>query len=98
MARTEGPRKPQVLGWLGVFVALPLGVWLAATFETGFREKSVSNVSLEPVLVAVLSIAVFVAWFLLAQRGLRPSVGIILLLILLAAALAVQRFVPSLRE
>ena len=94
----KGPGKPQVLGWLAVFIALPLGVWFAAALKTGFREKSVSNLSLEPALVAVLSIVVFAAWYLLAQRGLRPSVGIVLLIILAAAALAVQHLIPSLRE
>jgi hypothetical protein len=92
------PSKPRVLGWLGVFIVLPVSVWLTVTLGTGSREKSLSNLSLEPLLVALLSIAVFVAWFLLERRGLRPSVGIILLIILSAAALAIQRFVPGLRE
>lgn len=92
------PGKSRVLGWLALFVALPLGLWLTATLETGIHGKSLSNLSLEPLFVGVLSIAVFGAWFLLAQRGLRPLAGIILLIILSAAALAVQRYVPSLRE
>jgi hypothetical protein len=87
-----------VLGWLAVFVALPLGLWVTATLGTGIHGKSISNLSLEPLFVALFSIAVFAMWFLLQQRGLRPLVGIMLLIILSAAALAVQRFVPSLRE
>jgi len=90
--------KSQVLRWLAVFVALPLGLWLTVTLETGIHGKSLSNLSLEPLVIALLSFAVFAAWFLLAQRGLRPLVGIVLLIILLAAALAVQRLVPSLHE
>jgi hypothetical protein len=92
------PGKAAVRGWLGVFIVLPVGVWLAASLRSGFREKSLSNLCLEPLMIALLSIAVFVMWFSVARRGLRPSVGIILLIILLAAALAVQRFVPHLRE
>jgi ABC-type antimicrobial peptide transport system permease subunit len=85
-------------GWLAIFIGLPLGVWLTASLHSGFREKSLSNIALEPLLVALFSIAVFVMWFLVARRGLRPSVGITLLILLVAAALAVQRFVPHLRE
>jgi hypothetical protein len=81
-----------------VFLVLPESVWLTASLRGGFREKSLSNLSLEPILVALLSIAVFGVWFLAARRGLRPSVGFILLIILSAAALALQRFVPGLRE
>jgi hypothetical protein len=90
--------KSRVLGWLAVFVALPLALWLTATLGTGVHGKSLSNLSLEPLCVALLSIAIFAAWFLLAPRGLRPVVGVILLIILLGAALAIQRFVPSLHE
>lgn len=85
-------------GWLALFIVLPLGVWLAASLHGGFQEKSVSNLSLEPLVVLLFSIAVFVMWFLVAHRGLRPVAGIILLILLFAAALAVQRFVPHLRE
>jgi len=66
--------------------------------RSGFREKSLSNISMEPLVVLLFSIAVFVMWFLVARRGLRPVAGIILLILLLAAALAIQRFVPHLRE
>jgi predicted amidohydrolase len=97
-AMPKRPGKAAVRGWLGVFIVLPVGVWLAASLRSGFREKSLSNLCLEPLMIALLSIAVFVMWFSVARRGLRPSVGIILLIILLAAALAVQRFVPHLRE
>jgi hypothetical protein len=85
-------------GWLALFIVLPLGVWLAASLRSGFHEKSLSNVSLEPLVVLLFSIAVFVMWFLVARRGLRPVAGIILLILLLAAALAVQRFLPHLSE
>ena len=95
---SKPPGKHRVLGWLGLFIVLPESVWLTASLRSGFREKSLSNLSLEPLLVALLSIAVFVMWFLVARRGLRPSVGLILLIILSAAALSLQRFVPGLRE
>jgi hypothetical protein len=85
-------------GWLAIFIVLPLGVWLAASLHSGFHEKSLSNVTLEPLVVLLFSVAVFGMWFLVAGRGLRPSVGIFLLISLLAAALAVQRLVPHLRE
>jgi len=85
-------------GWLAIFIVLPLGVWLAASLRSGFHEKSLSNLSLEPLMVLLFSVVVFVMWFLVARRDLRPSVGIVLLILLLAAALAVQRFVPHLRE
>ena len=83
---------------MAAFIILPLGVWLAASYLSGFREKSLSNLSLEPLMVAVCSLVVFFGWFLVARRGLRPLVGIILLITLSAAALAVHRFVPGLRE
>jgi len=95
---SKRPGKRRVLAWLAVFIVLPEGVWFTASLRSGFREKSLSNLSLEPLLVALSSIAVFVMWFLVARRGLRPSVGFILLIILSAAALALQRFVPGLRE
>jgi hypothetical protein len=85
-------------GWLALFVVLPLGVWLAVSVRSGFHEKSVSNVSLEPLVVLLLSVAVFVMWFLVTRRGLRPIAGIILLILLMAVALAIQRFVPHLSE
>jgi hypothetical protein len=95
---SKGPARARVLGWLAVFIVLPVGVWLAASLRVGFHEKSLSNLSLEPFGIALFSAVVFLLWFLVAQRGLRPSVGIILLVILSAAALAVQRLVPALHE
>lgn len=92
------PGKARVRLWLAAFIVLPESVWLIASLRSGFLEKSVSNLSLEPLLIALLSLAVFVLWFLLERRGLRPSVGIILLILLSAAALALQRFVPGLHE
>ena len=94
---SKRPGKPRVLRWLAVFLVLPVGVWLTASLRSGFRDKSLSNLSLEPLSVALLSIAVFVMWYLLA-RSLRPSVGLILLIILSVAALALQRLVPGFRE
>ena len=95
---TKGPGKVRVGSWLGAFIALPEGAWLAASLRSGFREKKVSNLSMEPVLVAILSIAVFGAWFLMARKGLKPLAGFILLILLSAAALAIQRYVPALHE
>jgi hypothetical protein len=88
----------RALGWLSAFLIVPEGVWLTASLQSGAREKSISNLSLEPVVVAALGAVVFVAWFLAAGKGLRPSVGIILLILLSAAALTLHRFVPGLRE
>jgi hypothetical protein len=96
--RSKRRGKAGLRGWLAIFIVLPLGVWLAASLRSGFHEKSLSNVALEPLVVLLFSIAIFVMWFLVARRGLRPVAGIILLILLLAAALAVQRFVPHLRE
>ncbi len=94
----KGPGKLQVLGWLGLCLVLPLGTWFTATMRAGLSQKSLSNLTLEPLLVAVSAIVVFIGWFLLSRNGLRPSVGLVLLIILACAALAVQRFVPTLRE
>ncbi len=96
MARRPG--KQSILGWLSLFIVIPEGVWLAAAWRSGFQEKSLTNLSLEPFSVAVLSVVVFLMWFLLERRGLRPVVGIVLLILLSAAALALQRYVPGLRE
>ncbi len=96
MSKRRG--KAGLRGWLAAFIVLPLSAWLAASLRSGFHEKSLSNLSLEPLLVLVFSVVVFVMWFLVARSGLSPAVGIVLLIILLAAALAVQRFVPHLRE
>ena len=95
---SKSPERPRILGWLGVFLGLPESVWLTASLRSNFRDKSPSNVVIEPIVVAFLSITVFVAWFLVSRRGLRPSVGLILLILLSAAALALHRLVPGLRE
>jgi len=94
----KNPRKSQIRGWLAAFLVIPVSVWLTASLRTGFHEKSLTNKTLEPSVVALLSIAVFGAWYLVARKGLRPFVGITLLIILSAAALAVQQMVPNLRE
>lgn len=86
------------LGWFAAFVILPLGVWLAAARGGGFEGKSLSNLSLEPLLVAVVSCVVFLVWVLLAQGSPRPRSGVLLLILLSVAAFAVQHFVPGLRE
>lgn len=91
-------KKPPVAAWLSVFVALPLGVWLAASFASGFAEKRVSNFAYEPLLILILSSSLFGVWFLLARRGLRPLVGIFLLTLLAAAAYEIQRLFPPFRE
>jgi hypothetical protein len=98
MLAAKSPQRLRVLGWLGAFLVLPECVWLKASLRSGFREKSVSNLVAEPFVVALLSLTVFVVWFLVARRGLRPVVGLILLIILSAAALTLHRFVPGLRE
>jgi cytochrome bd-type quinol oxidase subunit 2 len=94
----KNPRKPRIQGWLAAFLVIPLSVWLTVSLRTGFHEKSLSNKTLEPSLVVLLSVAVFAAWYLVARKGLRPFVGITLLILLSAVALAVQQMVPSLRE
>jgi hypothetical protein len=97
-AVSKKSERRRAVGWLSLFVILPEGAWLTASLRSGFRGKSVSNLSLEPLLVAFSGIAVFMVWFLMARRGLRPLAGFILLILLAAAALAIQRFVPGLRE
>ena len=95
---SQSPGRPRTAGWLAAFIVLPLSVWLAASLRSGFREKSLTNLSLEPLMVVLSSVVVFFAWFMVARRGLRPLVGIILLIVLSAAALAAHRLVPGLRE
>ena len=92
------PGKQSILGWLSLFIAIPEGTWLAAAWRSGFQEKSVTNLSLEPFSIAILSVIVFFLWYLVEQKGLRPVVGIILLILLSAAALALHHYVPGLRE
>jgi hypothetical protein len=95
---SKSPEKPRILGWLSVFLILPESVWLTASLRSNFRGKSPSNVVIEPIVVAFLGIMVFVGWFLVSRKGLRPSVGLLLLILLSAAALALHRLVPGLRE
>ena len=95
---SKRPKRAQSLSWLAAFVVVPLGVWLAAAYRGGFEGKSLSNLSLEPLLVALVSCVVFVAWTLLARGSLTPLSGVILLIILSAGAFALQHLVPGLRE
>jgi hypothetical protein len=95
---SKGPEKLRVLAWLGAFLVLPEAVWLMASRRNGFHGKKVSNLSLEPLSVALLSLTVFVVWLAVARRGLRPAAGLVLLALLAAAALAIQRLVPGLSE
>jgi glucan phosphoethanolaminetransferase (alkaline phosphatase superfamily) len=97
-AAIQRAKRKQTSRWLAAFVLLPLGVWFVAGFSRGFEGKSLSNFSLEPLLVIVASCLVFFAWTLVARRGPKPLAGIILLLLLSAGAFAVQHFVPGLRE
>ena len=96
MARSSG--RARSLGWLAAFVVLPLSAWVTAARGNGFEGKSLSNLSLEPMVVAVSSCVVFVVWHIVARGSRKPLVGVILLIILSAGAIAVQHFVPSLRE
>jgi hypothetical protein len=77
---------------------LPLGVWFVAVQRHGFEGKSLSNFSLEPLLVVVASCLVFFGWLLVARGGPKLLTGVILLMILSAVAFALQHFVPDLRE
>ena len=94
----RGPGRLQVVGWLGAFLVFPAGAWLAASLSRGFGGKSLSNVTLEPFAVMSVSLVVFLAWYLTARQRLRPMVGAVLLLLLSAGALAVQRLAPVLAD
>jgi hypothetical protein len=96
VSRSSG--RARSLSWLAAFVVLPLSAWFAAAHRSGFEGKSLSNLSLEPMLVAVASCIVFVVWLLVARGSLRSLLGVILLIILSVGAVAVQHFVPGLRE
>lgn len=96
VARVTGPSR--ILGWLSAFILLPMAVWFEASRARGFAGKGLSNLSLEPLVIAVLGCAVFISWFLLARSGLMPLEGLIKLVILSAAAFAVQRLAPALHE
>ena len=95
---SQRSEKLRVRSWLAVFIVVPESVWLTASLREGFREKKVSNLTLEPLAVALLSLAVFGVWFLMSRKGLRPFAGLILLILVSAAALAIQRYVPGLHE
>jgi hypothetical protein len=97
-ATVQREKRRQTLRWLAAFAMLPLGVWFVAGQSHGFEGKSLSNFSLEPLLVVVGSCVVFFAWMLVARGGPKPLTGVILLVILSAGAFALQRFVPGLRE
>ena len=95
---SKKPSRARPLSWLAAFVLLPLSVWYEAAQRSGFAGKSVSNLVVEPMLVAFASCVVFVVWLLLTRRSLTPGTGVVLLIILSAGAVAVQHFVPGLRE
>ncbi|MEP6993317.1 MAG: hypothetical protein ABI968_02260 [Acidobacteriota bacterium] len=97
-AMPKAAEKRRIGVWLGMFILVPLGAWLTASVRSGFRGKSVSNLCIEPIVVCAMSLVVFFVWFLLARKGLRPFVGIALLLLLSAAALFFQQHVPGLHE
>jgi hypothetical protein len=90
--------RAQTLSWFAAFVVLPLSIWFTAAHRTGFAGKSLSNLSIEPLLVAVASCLVFVVWLLLTRGSLKPLIGVALLIILSAGAVAIQHFVPGLHE
>ena len=96
MAKSSG--RARSLIWFAAFVILPLGAWFTAARRNGFAGKSLSNLSLEPMVVAVSSCVVFGVWHVVARGSLKPLAGVILLIILSAGAIAVQHFVPGLRE
>ena len=94
----KGSGRALSLSWLAAFVILPLSAWFTVAHRNRFAGKSLSNLTLEPMLVVVASGVVFVAWLLMARGSLKPLAGVILLVILSAAAIAVQLLVPGLRE
>jgi len=91
-------RPARTLGWLSALVVLPVGVWFETSRAHGFAGKSVSNLSLEPTVIAVLGGLAFAGWYLSSRSELSPLTGLVLLVILAAAAFAIQRFVPGLHE
>jgi len=94
----ERAKRKLTRRWLAAFELLPLGVWFVAGKIYGFEGKSITNLSLEPLLVLVGSWLLFFAWTLVARGGLKPLTGIFLLVILSAGALAIQHYIPGLRE
>ena len=77
---------------------LPVGVWFETARAHGFAGKSLSNLSLEPAAIALLGGFAFAGWYLSSRSELSPLAGLVLLVILAAAAFAIQRFVPGLHE
>jgi len=96
VARSSG--RALSLSWFAAFVILPLGAWFTVAHRNRFVGKSLSNLTLEPMLVVVASCVVFVAWRLVARGRFKPLPGVLLLIILSAGAIAVQLLVPGLRE
>lgn len=96
MAKSSG--RARALIWLAAFVILPLSAWFTAAHRNGFLGKSLSNLTLEPMVVAVVSCLVFLAWLLVARGNLKLFPGALLLILLSAGAIAVQLLVPALRE
>lgn len=96
MRRSSG--RARSLGWLAAFVVLPVSTWVTAARDNGFEGKSLSNLSLEPMVVAVSSCVVFGVWHVVSRGRLNFLAGVILLIVLSACAIAVQHFVPGLRE
>ena len=95
-AAIQRAKRMQTFRWLVAFVALPLGAWFVAGQRHGFEGKSLTNLTLEPLLVVVASGVMFFGWMLMARRGPKPLTGIILLVLLAAGAFALQHFVPRL--
>ncbi len=91
-------RPARTFGWLSALVVLPVGVWFEASRARGFAGKGLSNLSLEPLAIALLGGLVFAGWYFSARAELSPLIGLVLLVILAAAAFAIQRFVPGLHE
>ena len=77
---------------------LPVGVWFETARAHGFAGKSLSNLSLEPVVIGVLGVLAFAGWYLSSRSELSPLTGLVLVVLLAAAAFAIQRFVPGLHE
>ena len=96
MSKSSSRARPS--SWLAAFVVLPLSIWFAAAQRTGFVGKSLSDLSIEPMLIAVVSCLVFVVWLLVTRGSLEPLIGVALLIMLSAGAAAVQHFVPGLHE
>lgn len=96
MAKASG--RARSLSWLAAFATLPLSAWFTAAHRNQFAGKTLTNLSLEPMVIVVASCLVFVAWLLVAREHLKLLPGLILLIILSAGAIAIQLLVPGLRE